>query len=157
MTDVESGVTSTKRSRWDNPDASKKAKISSEWDDVEKSDKKESTDSTPSSRRKRWDETPQGVTSSTPARSSRWDATPDNTSSSSRSGGWDETPKKVSTDAETPSKRTRSRWDETPLNVGLGGSTPNYGETPLGNFGGETPNVSHLVGMTPEHLHALRW
>jgi len=140
-TELEQNSGVEKRRRWDvaSNEASKKPKTS-EWDeDTEKS----------SSRRNRWDETPERGGDSSSSRRNRWDETPER-SSSSRSG-WDETPKKPS-EAETPSRKSRSRWDETPQ-LPPGAATPMM--TPTGNMGEATP--SQMRGMTPEHIHAMRW
>lgn len=121
-------------------------------------------------KRRRWDATPQDVVVEKAL--SEWDepetpvkaipepgATP---VSSSRRNRWDETPTRPSTDDDesqwdnvgSAPKKTRSRWDETPEAVDVS-QTP--AATPVGNLGQMTPSLVQAVGLTPEHLKALRW
>ncbi|XP_063070183.1 splicing factor 3B subunit 1 isoform X1 [Engraulis encrasicolus] len=105
--------------------------------------------STPSTRKKRWDETPK-TDRETPGHASGWAETP-RTDRGEESVG--ETP--------TPgASKRKSRWDETPASQ-VGSSTPllTPGKTPIGTpaMHMATPTPGHLMSMTPEQLQAWRW
>ena len=95
-------------------------------------------------------------TGETPGHSTPGHATP----------GWAETPRTDRTGAETPgatptpgSKR-RSRWDETPASQ-MGGTTPMIGTSGVTPAGAaamqmQTPTPGQMA-MTPEQMQAYRW
>jgi len=157
MTDAERS--GERKRRWDSSE--KEDRKTSEWEDDHKSSSQRSESS---SRKKRWDETPQSTSNSdvntpassgaaTPTSSSRrrWDETP--AASSSSSSRWDETPKKGSQVEATPTKKSRSRWDETPVHV----SASSFGETPVGNVGDQTPTTPLVKSAAADQVLANRW
>ncbi|KAF8695941.1 hypothetical protein HU200_036817 [Digitaria exilis] len=171
-------ATATKRrNRWDQSQdggaaagARKANTSSSEWDAIDSAPGIGHWDSTPgrvrdattpSLRRKRWDDTP------TPERMSDTDATPA-PCSSTLSGAWDATPKLHSGQLATPTpKKQRSRWDETPSTGSatpgcIGAATPiahTLGPTPFGADNVATPTPSQIARglMTPEQYHLERY